>query len=259
MLVIAGTSLPARAQPSPGQGVPPDRQRAIAQALATLPAEADALDAWLQVEALTEPDWSYTFVQGTQANSSMPSAPRLIAELDAVATLARARSRTSLAAGLHRWQAQLDALTASRLPGRAEPAWLMTHPRHVPRIAGLSGLGWCRVPDWVEAWTPAGVARLAWHPGMNTDRLMAALPAASTRYLDRAHVVTPLGEILPLGVAAWNHESLPLAPGSRVVFLLPVETPSAAWLDSAMPRFLSTRLPGDDCVTFPLGSAAAHD
>ncbi|WP_129591407.1 capsule biosynthesis GfcC family protein [Salinicola tamaricis] len=132
----------------------------------------------------------------------------------------------------------------------------MAHPRHMPALADLDRLGWCETPSWVEAWTPRGVTRLDWRPGMTTETLLEALPESARAQSEHLALIDPRGGIRRLGMAAWNHESATLVPGSRVVLQLPLDEVSARWVDASLPDFLATRLPGDICRTFTPDAAS---
>ncbi|WP_110656176.1 capsule biosynthesis GfcC family protein [Salinicola halimionae] len=208
------------------------------------------LDAWLTVEREAPVNWSRAFVvRDALAAEGRQRQRRLETELDGLAMQARLLNAPAIGDGLESWREALNKLNKGRVPGRVDPTWLMAHLRQVPRIEDVDELGWCSTPDWVEAWTPLGVKRLAWQPGMTTDTLMDQLPKDAYARADTLQLVTPQGEIRKLGIAAWNHDQAPLVPGIRAIIALPLESVGAQWVDMALPQFLSTRLPGDDCIT----------
>lgn len=208
------------------------------------------LDAWLTIEQETPVNWARAFVvRGDLANEDRQHQQRLSAELDGLSLQFRLLSHPEIAAGLRAWQEALTKLDKGRVPGRVDPTWLMAHLREVPRVADVDQIGWCKTPNWVEAWTPLGVQRVRWEPEMTTDTLLDQLPEAAYANADTLQLVTPQGEVRGLGIAAWNHEQAPLAPGSRVIVALPLDSVSARWVNVALPQFLATRLPGDECIT----------
>lgn len=208
------------------------------------------LDAWLTVERETPVNWSRAFVARDDATAEdRQRQRRLDAELAGLAMQARLLDAPQVGDGLDAWREALGKLDQGRIPGRVDPTWLMAHLRQVPRLEDVDTLGWCQTPDWIEAWTPLGVARLAWEPGMTTDTLLDRLDGEAYASADTLQLVTPQGDIKSLGIAAWNHQRAPLVPGTRVVVALPLNSVGAQWVDMALPQFLATRLPGDECIT----------
>lgn len=208
------------------------------------------LDAWMTVERETPVNWSRAYVvRDDAALDDRQRQRRLDAELEGLAMQARLLNAPQIGAGLDAWKEALNKLDKGRIPGRVDPTWLMAHLRQVPRIEDVDALGWCRTPDWVEAWTPLGVTRLAWQPGMTTDTLLDQLDDDAYASADTLQLVNPQGDVEGLGIAAWNHQQAPLVPGARVVIALPLDSVGAQWVDTALPQFLATRLPGDECIT----------
>nr|WP_280338243.1 capsule biosynthesis GfcC family protein [Salinicola acroporae] len=208
------------------------------------------LDAWLTVERETTVNWSRAFVARDDATAEdRQRQRRLDAELEGLAMQARLLAAPRVDNGLEAWREAIGKLDKSRIPGRVDPTWLMAHLRQVPQLEDVDALGWCQTPDWIEAWTPLGVTRLAWEPGMTTDTLLARLDGDAYTGADTLQLVSPQGEIHRLGIAAWNHQRAPLVPGTRVVVALPLDSVGAQWVDMALPQFLATRLPGDECIT----------
>lgn len=208
------------------------------------------LDAWLSIEREVSVNWSRAFVvRDDLVAEERHRQRRLIAELDGLALQVRLLSAPEVADGLRSWQQALSQLDEGRIPGRVDPTWLMAHLRQIPQIQDIDRMGWCQTPNWVEAWTLHGVERLPWQPGMTTDTLLEGLKGSAYDRADTLRLISPQGEISKLGIAAWNHEQAPLIPGSRVVISLPLDSISARWVDMALPQFLATRLPGDECIT----------
>ncbi|OLO03402.1 MULTISPECIES: capsule biosynthesis GfcC family protein [Salinicola] len=214
------------------------------------PPAPSLLDAWLTVERETPVNWSRAFVvRNALEAENRQRQQRLRAELEGLSLQARMLAAPEIADGLEAWKEALGKLDKGRVPGRVDPTWLMAHLREVPKVEDVDQLGWCLTPDWVEAWTPFGVKRLAWQPGMTTDTLIDQLPEDAYARADTLQLVTPQGDIRELGIAAWNHDQAPLVPGTRAIIALPLESVGAQWIDMALPQFLSTRLPGDECIT----------
>jgi len=214
------------------------------------PPEPTLLDAWLEIEQEMPVNWARAYVVRDDLEAEdRHRRQRLVAELDGLAMQARLLAAPEVADGLQAWQEGLTKLDKGRIPGRVDPTWLMAHLRQVPRIEDIDQMGWCETPNWVEAWTPLGVERLTWQPGMTTDTLLDGLDETAYARADTMQLVSPQGEVRELGIAAWNHEQAPLPPGSRVVIALPLASVSAQWVDVALPQFLATRLPGDECIS----------
>ncbi|WP_353982109.1 capsule biosynthesis GfcC family protein [Salinicola endophyticus] len=215
------------------------------------------LEAWSALSQQARVNWPFAYVGAERTDiATRQMQRRLRAELDGLAMQARLQRQTGLADGLGEWSRALDAQAPARIPGRVDPSWLMAHPRHMPALADLDRVGWCETPSWVEAWTPQGVTRLDWHPGMTTETLLNALPEAARAESERLALIDPRGGIRRLGMAAWNRQSATLVPGSRVVLQLPLDEVSARWVDARLPDFLATRLPGDTCHTFTPDAAS---
>ncbi|GHB09954.1 hypothetical protein GCM10009038_04560 [Salinicola rhizosphaerae] len=208
------------------------------------------LDAWLTVEQEAPVNWSRAFVVRDElAPEERQLQRRLTAELENLSLQFRLLDHPQIAEGLVAWQSALSKLDAGRVPGRVDPTWLMAHLREVPLASQIDEMGWCQTPDWVEAWTPLGVTREPWQPAMTVDDLLAELPGTAYANADQARVITPQGDVRDIGIAAWNHQPASLTPGSRIVVDLPLDAVSARWVDSALPQFLATRVPGDECTT----------
>ena len=221
-------------------------------------------DAWLR-EPEQPPAPGYAFMLRKQdVDQQQFSTRRLLAELEALkVTPAFLDHATVLqAAGLEAWHAQLDAYAGARLsrtPGRADPASLVARPRHNPAAATLAHFGHCQPPTWVEVWHAHGVSRLPHQPGMTLsdalEEVKDGLPDLSIAP-DTAWRVSPLGRVNSIGIAAFNHQRVELTPGSRIVLPLPPVSIGARWINRSLPRFLATRLPGNDCMLYSLTSLA---
>ncbi|MDZ7852536.1 MAG: capsule biosynthesis GfcC family protein [Halomonas sp.] len=236
--------------------------------LAALPALAQSAptltDAWIETlqGRSAPPAWSHAFALRQETAAELPGQRRRMIEelrtLIASATIAGDMSRTT---GLLTWQARLEAMddARGRTPGRMDLPWLGAHLRHNPPLSTIAGWGVCEVPGWVELWHVTGVTRLAWRPGLTLDEALQALPEAARRDSNHAQLITPPGEVHRLGIAAWNAEPAPLAPGSRVMLEFPAgqglrgalpfpgTVEERQLVNTRLPAYLATRLPGDDC------------
>ena len=217
---------------------------------------ADTLvDAWVawQGEQAEPIHWGYSFaLRGRDAERLGQQRDRLIAELQMVRRSTQAAGQPA-AEGFAQWIEALVAMDplVARSPERLDLPWLAGDLRRSPATERLRHMGHCQPPDWIELWSPDGTRRIAWEPDTTLTGLLAAVPRSATRGIDHAAVVTPLGEVHEFGVAAWNREDTALAPGSRILLLLPDSglggTLEGSLINERLPRFLATRLPGDDC------------
>lgn len=246
------------------------RTALLAALLVSLPLIAQAqpatppptlVEAWLawQEERQTKDqppfDWAYSFALRTGDAAELKGQQlRLTAELEALAAVVAASGEPRTVQGLAAWGqavAGQDALPA-RSPESLGLPELASDLRHNPAIAGITLLGTCAPPTWIEAWTRLGVERLAWQPGMMLDDALAALPDGAVRDIDSAVVISPQGERHERGIAAWNHQTAPLAPGARVVVQLPErglgDTREGEVINRELAAWLATRLPGEECV-----------
>lgn len=238
---------------------------AATPALAQTPAAPSTLaEAWLaQLETDNSPlIWSYSVALRQDTAATLPARQgRLLAELDTLMASATIAGNVALAAGLVSWRQALadDAPLTGRTPGRVDLAWLGANLRSNPPLASLTHWGHCQVPGWVEVWGLDGVERRPWRGGLDLTQLVNALPAAAIQNADTVAVIDPLGQIRRLGIAAWNRDNTPLAPGSRLMVQLPSRqglrsalpfpgtTVESDLINARLPAYLATRLPGDSC------------
>ena len=218
-------------------------------------------DAWLAYLPTAEQRvaWSHAFaLRNDTAHELEARRTRLISELEILVIGARVAGNTTLSEGLATWREALADALPARTPGRHDLPWLGADLRHDPALSRIRHWGHCEVPGWVEIWHPGGVARLEWRPGMDLDGALDQLPGEAHRSSDSAAVITPSGERISRGIAAWNHQATPLSPGSRVVLALPEVGERQSTLPASvrqevvlvnerLPAYLATRLPGDDC------------
>ncbi|SFU95379.1 capsule biosynthesis GfcC family protein [Halomonas korlensis] len=212
--------------------------------------------------------WSHAFaLRRDEAARPAQARQRLIEELQTLNISARAAGQPAVAEGLARWQATLRELDdeRTRTPGRFDLPWLGANLRQVPPLSAIAHWGFCTVPDWVEVWSLDGVRRVPWSAELQLVDVYRDL-SSTARQADHAALIVPSGKVLRRGVAAWNRQATPLAPGSRVVFELPNRqglqgalpfNTSAAFpgtriesdlVNRRLPALLATRLPGDDCA-----------
>ncbi|MBF8223917.1 hypothetical protein [Halomonas sp. 328] len=215
---------------------------------AVAPTPGDTLaEAWVDwQEQRTSPlDWGYSFaLRQSDASAYQRQEAALLARLDAL---------RGAFPGASAWHDSLRRLAGSglaRSPERLDLPHLAADLRRNPRLTSLVHMGTCPPPDWIEVWSQQGVSRLDWQPGLTSDGLLAQLPRDTRRGVDVMHVTAPTGQVTRLGIAAWNHQRLPLAPGARLVLLNPrhVEDRQATEaLLAELADYLATRLPGDAC------------
>lgn len=222
-------------------------------------------DAWLHSLAQQQSPviWSHAVVARQETRERLPQLQRrLVAELDTLMASARLAGATGIGQGMVEWRARVSegSLEALRTPGRHDLPWIAADLRRDLPLSQVAHIGLCVPPDWVEVWHHQGITRVAWQPGMTLHGAVERLPQAAWASANQAVVITPAGKRLPRGVAAWNREPAALAPGSRVMLALP-ETQGlrsalpfpgtveeANWVNRALPEFLATRLPADQCT-----------
>lgn len=238
---------------------------AVSPALAQTPTDPNSLaEAWLAgLEADNTPViWSHSVALRHETAAGLPAhRTRLVEELNTLVISARVAGNTPLASGLARWVEALgaDDPQLARTPGRFDLPWLGANLRQDVPLTTLAHWGICEVPDWVEVWSLSGVERMRWWPGLDLAALIAELPSTATQRADRAAVIGPFGQVRQWGIAAWNRETAPLAPGSRVMVQLPSRqglrdalpfpgtTVESELINERLPGYLATRLPGDEC------------
>ncbi|WNK20104.1 capsule biosynthesis GfcC family protein [Halomonas piscis] len=220
-------------------------------------------DGWLSRLADAPPvAWSHAFALRERTAAPLDQKRRrLVAELETLMIRARLGSGAGRIKGLAAWQQRLkeeDALPA-RTPGRHDLPWLGAHLRQDPPLAKVALWGSCEPPAWVEIWHLNGITRLPWRQaqslGAALEKLERQNGARARAGSDYAWLITPTGALHRRGIAAWNAQATPLAPGSRVVLTLPRSqgpVPGAgmaeALVNARLPAYLATRLPGDDCT-----------
>ncbi|MDN3554923.1 capsule biosynthesis GfcC family protein [Halomonas maura] len=219
------------------------------------------VEAWLawqeerQASQAAPFDWAYSFaLREREAQGLEQRRSRLVAELEVLSNTLALAGDSDRADALTDWQGALSSLPVlpARSPERLGLPHLASDLRRNPAMADIASLGTCAPPAWIETWTLEGVDRLAWTPGMSVDQALEGLPAGATQGIDRVTLIPPLGKPHDIGIAAWNHDTAPLAPGSRLIALLPESglggTVEGDIVNRELAAWLATRLPGDDCT-----------
>ncbi|MEQ5801930.1 hypothetical protein [Halomonas sp. H10-9-1] len=221
-------------------------------------------DAWVSVLGGVPGaiSWGHAVATRRATLESLPvQQARLRAELDTLVASARLSGNGALSQGLAAWrQAIADAdLTRSRTPGRHDLPWIAADLRRDLPLTAVASFALCEPPRWVEVWHLGGITRVRWQSQMTLAGALSTLPDNATTKINRAAVISPLGELQMRGIADWNNEATGLAPGARVVLLLPEAqglraalpfpgtVEEAGWVNQALPEFLATRLPGEEC------------
>ncbi|WP_019623636.1 capsule biosynthesis GfcC family protein [Thioalkalivibrio thiocyanoxidans] len=222
------------------------------------PAEESLADSWVTwQDELSEPiDWAYGFaLRSRDVRPIEHERRRILAEIELIGQTMDVGGRPEVAQALDTWSQTVDAMDASpqvRSAERLDLPWLLANLRHAPAQTDIEHMGYCTPPDWVELWSLDGVDRHEWTPGMTLQDVLDKPSRAALRGTDTAAVVTPLGEVHVFGVAPWNREDTTIAPGTRVMAHLHVRDLGSSvegdLLNQRLPRFLATRLPGDNCT-----------
>ncbi|OOC48935.1 MULTISPECIES: capsule biosynthesis GfcC family protein [Thioalkalivibrio] len=222
------------------------------------PAETPLTDHWVawQGELSAPIDWGYSFgLRSRDMRAVDHERRRLLAEIELIAQTMDIAGRPHVAHALDNWSRTVESMEPTphaRSAERLDLPWLLANLRHAPTATDLEHIGYCDPPDWVELWSMDGAQRHEWDPGMTLQDLLSRPPRAAVRGSDTAAVVTPLGEVHVFGVAAWNREDSTIAPGTRVMAHLNIRdlggTLEGDLLNHRLPRFLATRLPGDNCT-----------
>ncbi|WP_018878548.1 MULTISPECIES: capsule biosynthesis GfcC family protein [unclassified Thioalkalivibrio] len=224
----------------------------------TAPAGTPLPDHWVawQGERSEPIDWAYSFgLRSRDKRSVDHERKRLLAEIELIGQTMDIAGRPQTARALNDWSRTVESMEPApraRSAERLDLPWLLANLRHAPATADLAHIGYCKPPDWVELWSMEGVQRYEWRPGMTLQDLLGQPSRTAVRGSDTAAVVTPLGEVHVFGIAPWNREDSVIAPGTRVMAHLNIRdlggTLEGDLLNQRLPRFLATRLPGDDCT-----------
>ncbi|XUO83164.1 capsule biosynthesis GfcC family protein [Halomonas sp. KM007] len=235
-----------------------------APAAATVPPAPTLADAWLEtLPTLAAPvNWSYAFgLLKSDTERLTQSRHYLIEELNTLAVSARVAGNERNEATLRAWQTALARLDGQplRSPQRMDLLAFGATLRQAPLLSNVAYWGACEPPAWIEVWGREGVMRPPWQPGSSLKSLMAHRASGTFEGVDAIHVITPQGRVLRRGVAAWNAQPTPLAPGSRVVIELPNRqglsgalpfpgtTHELDIVNQRLPHVLAAQLPGEQC------------
>lgn len=225
-------------------------------------APATLLDLWFSLQDAGPVYPPYAFIRHRETAALVSVRKNdLLSELDRLVwhlTTAGGPPRPGLIAGLGQWQQRIRAVQAFRVPGQWGVAALMASPRNGVPIAQLAAAGACRVPGWVEIWSAQGVKRVTWRPAMRLSTLTADHGPLSDTAAQRVRLVSPFGRIQQRGIAAWNFQDRPLAPGARIVVPLPLDGRVTAWMSRHLARFLAHLLPGDQCREIVIQHETIH-
>ena len=222
-------------------------------------------DAWLEtLPQLTEPvSWSHAY--GLLANDQQRLEQErryLVEELTTLLISAQVAGNTAYSQTLTAWRDALRSWEGQplRSPERLDLPKLGANLRNAPLLSRVVHWGACEIPAWVEVWGLAGVTRVKWQPNMHIDTLTEHLIPQAFTSVDYVRLITPQGQVLHRGIAAWNHEETPLAPGSRMIVELPNRqgltgalplpgtTHELDIINQRLPGVLAAQLPGDQCT-----------
>lgn len=204
------------------------------------------VDFWLSVPSVGNVDWSFAFIS-TEKSSALRANQRaaLIQELELAS-----QHNTKIAAvtaQLQAWKATLAGIRNFRVPGRWDPAHLISFPGRIPPLRAITAAGYCIAVPWVEVWDTRGVHRVKWYPGMRVSTLLQTKDLDVFPRTSWVHLVMPWGEQEKLGVAPWNYQDRPVIAGTRIVAPLKSEDYPAQWLNRSLPDFLAHSVTGDSC------------
>lgn len=222
-------------------------------------------DAWLEtLPQLAEPiSWSHAYGLLTADQPHLEQERRyLIEELNTLLVSARVSGNTRYSQAIAAWQDTLRGLEGQpiRSPERLDLPKLGVDLRKAPLLSRVEHWGACTIPAWVEVWGLQGVTRVAWQPNMSLATLANAINPRAFTLIDDIHLITPQGKVLRRGIAAWNNQQTPLAPGSRIVIELPNQqglvgalpfpgtTHELDIINQRLPGVLAAQLPGDQCT-----------
>lgn len=248
-----------------GHGALMPRAQADVAIATNAPPGPTLADAWLEtLPQLAEPiSWSHAYGLLTSDQPHLEQERRyLIEELNTLLVSARVSGNTRYSQTIAAWQDTLRGLEDQpiRSPERLDLPKLGADLRKAPLLSHVVHWGACTIPNWVEVWGLQGVTRVAWQPNMRIDTLADDLNPRAFTLIDHIHLITPQGEVLRRGIAAWNHEETPLAPGSRVIIELPNRqglvgalpfpgtTHELDIINQRLPGVLAAQLPGDQCT-----------
>ncbi len=217
-----------------------------------VPRDITLIDLWLAFPGTTDIAWPYSYVR-LDSTDEMQQARKsdLFKQLDELDWRLENGRYRSFRPAIAQWQAVIERMSSSRVPGSWSPAWLMAHPHQSPPVSSLVALGACDVPSWVEVWDSKGVARVPWRSGLTLSELTRDIHPVDAGPSDQVAVVGSGGHVDHYGVAAWNFADTRLVPGARVVAALPLKGEGLIWIRDAIARVLAHGVPGDGCREAP--------
>ncbi|PMR75024.1 hypothetical protein [Billgrantia endophytica] len=218
------------------------------------PADSTRLsELWLERALPDQPAYSY-YLREQHIAPQRRQGVRLQEELTTLIDHLTLAGHRHAARGLGNWREQIgnQIKAGSRTPARADLTALLAAPRQDPPLSALAEAGECSLTDWIELWSFGGVTRQPWTVGMSLNGLLREQPRDHWQAADTAWIISPQNAPRQVGTGAWNANDSALVPGTRVVLALPEQVQEADWVNRALPDFLSTRLPGDDCRRIPL-------
>ena len=224
------------------------------------PAPASLIDVWLSFPGLADVNWPYSYLRaaGSVARHRQLR-DDLFTELRQLRWRLHDGGYPRYVRTVDRWREALATRRGARLPGLWSPAFLMAHPNQAPPRARVAALGACRLPDFVEVWDTDGVKRIPWRSGLRLSDVMAQDSALEPGRSDLMTVIDPLGHIDRYGVAAWNHADTELAPGVRVIGVLPLKGEAFEWIRDELTQLLAHTPSGQDCREVAVNAAAGSN
>lgn len=209
--------------------------------------------------------WSHAFaLLHKDVNNILTERRYISAELQSLALRSQIEGDMVIADAVNAWEEELQKLNTNiiRTPGRFDLLALGSAPRKAPSMDIVRLWGICEIPDWIEVWSLNGVTRLNWEQHSNLKEVFQALPRKASAVIDYSYVISPQGQILRRGIASWNYQETPLAPGSRIITELPNRQGLGGALslydayverdliNQRLPELIATYLPGDHCTTW---------
>lgn len=192
--------------------------------------------------------WPFAFYDAPRQHDPDMTRNRFAAEFDNLSLRYRIKGLSAASRAMQQWRQAVQSLSDDqRVPGNIDPAWLMAHPRHDTGITHTITIGYCQPSTTVSRWGTDGIKQFSWQSGMTTHDITAnwSLPEGFSH--DWAWLITPTGHVQRFGYSGWNSDPIPIPAGSRIVPELTLSAVAAQWMNHALPQFLATRLPGNDC------------
>lgn len=221
--------------------------------------EPTLLDFWFALQDSGPVYAPYAYILHRDARSAQIARKKtLIEELGNLIWRLEAAGNSTLSAALEQWRRRIREANDYRTPGQWGPAALLSSPRNGVPVSAVAAVGACKVPSWVEVWSAQGVKRIIWQPDMRLSTLLSEGGILRHTQAKQVSVITPYGQIVQRGIAAWNYEGMPLSPGMRVVAPLPLGSQASEWIQKKLSQFLAHLLPGDTCRQITLKHESAN-